>query len=336
MGVKDQAGLRVEYVGEGDEMTAAAPSSELESTSTLVGDVYLLGFAVGISLLTLLGAAAGPLGLNRGTTPPDDTRLIGVAGATLVIVMLCAGEAVLRRWRRSNPTPPVGPDFDHLSLPSWYWVVPAGSASVWVAVAIGLSGGPMHLPGLAAVVALTVVAFCAESLIHSTTLLHTISPKRDQVLLSLWVASCLGVVTFLFISIGLWQGDAPLPGAWLAVTTVLLFIGNSCVFVSAGLALAIGLPKEERRTQTVLSRDAVRAYIGLDAAIVGIVLVIGVFIPLYAATRDHSLHTGSLNVIASMVFLPGLISAVVWVCGTGRHSMRSRRKPATSVSRERY
>jgi hypothetical protein len=82
--------------------------------------------------------------------------------------------------------------------------------------------------------------------------------------------------------------------------------------MTAGGSLAAGLPRGTRPTQTTLAREAVRSYVGLDAAVLGLVLTIGVVIPLYAATRDHSLHGTSLNVIASMVFLPGLISAVVW------------------------
>lgn len=93
---------------------------------------------------------------------------------------------------------------------------------------------------------------------------------------------------------------------------MVLFVGNSLVFVVAGSTLAAGLPEGERATQTLLSRNAVRGFVGLDAAIVGIVLVIGVVIPLYAASRDRTLHATSLSVVAAMVFLPGLISAVVW------------------------
>jgi hypothetical protein len=50
----------------------------------------------------------------------------------------------------------------------------------------------------------------------------------------------------------------------------------------------------------------------LDAINLGVVFLIGVALPLYAATRDQELHASSLSVIASMVFLPGLISAIFW------------------------
>lgn len=120
---------------------------------------------------------------------------------------------------------------------------------------------------------------------------------------------------------GIWQGSHPLSGASLAATTICVFAGTTIVYVTAGHALTIGLPwpdAERSETQYVLSRKAIRGYIGLDGINLGVVLLIGVALPLYAATRDQELHASSLSVIASMVFLPGLISALFW----GMHSWR--------------
>jgi hypothetical protein len=43
-----------------------------------------------------------------------------------------------------------------------------------------------------------------------------------------------------------------------------------------------------------------------------VVLGIGVLIPLYAAVRDSALGVSPLHIVASMVFIPGFVGAVIW------------------------
>lgn len=317
LGENDARNIEAEYLRWHEDPQAFAQRTQSaqdqkEANSALISDMYLLGFAVALSLLTLLAAAAEPLGLNRGTATPAPDRLLGVAAIVAILLTLVVNELLLRRYRRTTMRPQVGPTLEHLALPPWYWIAPAIGAGIWLGTAIALSGGPDHVPGLALGAAVVTCAFTARTLVYSPILLQTLKPTRGQVALALWVALCLGAGAYVFLAGGVWQGSAGLPGWALAVTATGHFVGASLVLVLAGLALSSGLPDGLSQRQTVLSRESVRAYIGLDAAVLGLVFAIGIVVPLYAASRDSSLHVTSLNVIAAMVFLPGLIAAVIW------------------------
>jgi hypothetical protein len=76
--------------------------------------------------------------------------------------------------------------------------------------------------------------------------------------------------------------------------------------------LARGLPSGTREHQQLLSRQAVTNFNHLDGSVYGLNYVICIVLPLYAATRDKALHAAPLTVIASMFFIPGLLTAVIW------------------------
>jgi hypothetical protein len=176
---------------------------------------------------------------------------------------------------------------------------------------VRLSGGPVHIPLIASAAALMVFGLYTKSLIWGSTVLQTITPTRGPIIMSVCVGCSIALATFWLIGFGMWQSGSPLSGGWLSATALTVFLGNGALFVLSGHALSWGVPKG-RKTQLLLARENVRGYVELDAGAFGIVAAIGLGGPLYAAIRDSELHVASLNVVASMVFIPGFISAVIW------------------------
>jgi len=319
LGQADRADIEAEYISEAEHrknpkaylFTPSGGAKPASSPQAIVADVALLGLAVGLGLLTLLGAAAQPLGLNRHTVNPPDIRLLLWLSLMLLALLLCVSRLVLGSWRRRMPDPVPGVKFNHLDLPAWYWVFPVLSAVVWSGTMVLLGGGPPHVPLIASAAAIIVFGLYTRSLIWNTTVLQTLRPTRGQSLMSICVGLSIAVATFWLISFGMWQSGRPLPGGWLLATALVIFLGNATLFLLSGHALAWGVPSG-RKTQLLLARENVKGYVGLDTAVFGVVAGIGLGGPLYAAIRDSELHVPSLNVVASMVFIPGFISAVIW------------------------
>jgi hypothetical protein len=317
--------VRIEYVGRPAHCQGLNQADDKAKAGPILRDTYLLGIAVALSLLVLLVLAAGPLGLERSTAAVPAERVVLLAGVVVGGLLLVVNEVLLDRWRKTRGEPLVGPKAPHdkpritpdppndkLDLPGWYGIAPAATALAWAAAALILSHGTSHLAGFAFAVGLVVFVFALKTLLYTPILLQTLRPTVGQVILCTVTALSLAFVAFWFVSRGIWRDDAPLSGGWLAGTAVCVFFGTVFVYAASGLALSAGLPLGKRPTQFVLSRDDIRGYVGLDAAVLGIVFFIGVAIPLYAATREQAVHGPSLNVVAAMVLLPGLISAVVW------------------------
>jgi hypothetical protein len=315
LGEADKRRVNAEFVSAPGEAAASTPPDASSGPSAVVIDMLFLGIAVGLSLFMLLVMAAGPLGLDRGAVDLSTVRVLLLLGAVAAGMLAWLSDHLLRRWRAREGEPPNDSHLlQHgLYLPSWFGVAAFAAAVVWAATVLALSGGPVHLPLLASLAAAVVFAFAIRTLLSTTVLLQMLRPTLGQMALCFMAAASAALGAFWFTSMGIWQGTHPLTGAWLAGTTTCVFAGTTIVYISAGLALTTGLPRARRPdTQYVLSREALRGYVGLDGINLGIVFLIGVGLPLYAATRDQELHASSLNVVASMVFLPGLISAIFW------------------------
>jgi hypothetical protein len=316
----DKDRVEAEFVsspGQASTSTSTAANSE---PSAVVVDMWLLGIAVGLALFMLLVVAGEALGLDQGTAALSPARSALLIGALAAGALGLISDFLLRRWRMREGEPPTDSRLLHhgLYLPRWFGVAAFACASAWAAAILALSGGPIHLPLLALLVAVVVFAFSMRTLLSTPVLLQMLRPTLGQITLCLTASASVALGAFWFISMGVWEGSQPLSGAWLAATTTCVFAGTTIVYIATGFALASGLPQGKRETQYVLSRKGVRAYIALDAVALGVVFVIGVALPLYAATRGQELHASSLSVIASMVLLPGLISAVLW----GLHGWR--------------
>lgn len=310
----DKYRVNAEFVSAPGEVSSSTAPDANSGPGAVVTDMLFLGLAVGLSLFVLLVMAAGPLGLDRSAVDISTVRVLLLVGTVAVGVLAWVSDYLLRRWRAREGEPPNDSRLlQHgLYLPSWFGIATFAAAAAWAATMLALSGGPVHLPLLASLAAAVVFAFAARTLLSTTVLLQMLKPTLGQIALCFTAAVSVAFGAFWFISMGIWQGTHPLRGAWLAGTTTCIFAGTTIVYIAAGLALVTGLPEARRPTQYVLSREALRGYVKLDGINLGIVFLIGVGLPLYAATRDQQLHAASLNVVASMVFLPGLISAIFW------------------------
>jgi hypothetical protein len=316
MGERDKDMIAGEYVTESTYKLgrpAALPALHAGQPDVM-GEVALLGFAVAFGLLTLLASAAPVLGLNHNARAPSPERLILVGALIVEGLVLVVSVSLLRRWRRTTREPEISPHLRHLQLPRWYWVAPTVAAAVWIVAILSLSGGPVHVALLGVSVGVVMFFTYSRTLLSSPTRLQTLEPTTGQMWLTMAVALSLGISGSWFVCTGAWQGHATLTGYWLAATALVLFLGNSVIFVTVGDALATGLPARDpdAPTQQLLAREVAKTYVVLDAAVYGLVFFICIAIPLYAATRDLALQRSTLSVIASMVFLPGLLTAVLW------------------------
>ncbi|MFL5901087.1 MAG: hypothetical protein ACJ75S_07810 [Solirubrobacterales bacterium] len=321
LGEGDKHRVEAEFISSPEEASTTPSSVESSGPGAVVVDMLLLGIAVGLSLFMLLVVAAEALGLDRNAVDVPAVRVVLLVGTILVGALGLLSDSLLWRWRARQGEPPTDSRLlSHGSyLPRWFAVGAVAAALVWITTILCLSGGPVHLPLLASLAAAVVFAFSMRTLLSTPVLLQMLRPTLRQIALCLITATATALGSFWFISMGIWQGSQSLTGAWFTATTICVFAGTTIVYIAAGLALTTGLPRAKRpKTQYVLARETIRGYIGLDAINLGVVFLIGIALPLYAATRDQELHASSLSVIASMVFLPGLISAMFW----GLHSWR--------------
>jgi hypothetical protein len=319
-GEEDKRRVKAEFMPGPGQFPEPAQSEDDSGSISVAIDMLSLGVAIGLGLLMLLAVVAGPLGLDRHTVAPSALRAL-LPGAVLAAgVLWLLNDRLLTEWRERHGEPPNNSRLEDqgLELPRWFGAAPASAAVIWLVIILVLSGGPIHLPLLGILVGLIVFGFALSTLVATPLLLQMLTPSAGQKALCLMAASALGLGGFWFVSFGIWQVHAPLAGGWLAGTAVCTFAATAAIYASAGHSLTIGLPRGDRSTQYVLSREASRAYVVLDAMNLGVVFLIGVGLPLYAATRDQALHASSLNVVASMVFLPGLLSAIFW----GLHNWR--------------
>jgi hypothetical protein len=312
LGKGDKERIAAEYVTAPGQSAQVHPHSPPAEPGGVVIDMLYLGIAVGMSLFTLLAVAAGPLRLDEHAASVAPDRVALLVGALFAGSLALFGDRTLGRWRSHAGEPTLGPHLRYLSLPTWSVALAAAPALVWAAGIAALSGGPTHLAGLAIAVGLVAFTFTSRTLLSTTIRLNMLRPTAPQVILCVVVGAAIGFGYFWFVSMGIWHDHKPLNGGWLAGTTTCVFAGTCLVYIGAGQVLACGLPKRTRDTQYILARETIRDYVALDAVNLGVVLLIGVGMPLYAATRDQELHASSLNVVASVVFLPGLISAVFW------------------------
>ncbi len=326
LGEGDQRDIEAEYVSEEEHRDSPTrylqepveitqPSSSPEE---ITADVALLGLAVALGLLLLLAVAAGPLGLDRQTSNPASIRLLLLPAVALCAGIFAIGKARLSTWRSKTSEPVVAMTLRQLQLPDWYWVAPICAAAIWGGTIISMSGGRMHIPLVAASAALIVMFLYTKSLVWGATRLHTLTATRGQWSISIVAGLSIATATFWIIAFGIWEHDRPLTGGWLSATALAVFLGNAAVFAAAGNALGSGIPPG-RKSQHFLCRENTMGYFKLDGSVFGVVAAVGLGIPVYAAVRDSELHVSSLNVVASLVFMPGFISAVIW----GLHNWRA-------------
>jgi hypothetical protein len=317
----DALNVAKEYVDEAFALNSWQPEHALaeESDGTLergdgvMSELSLLGFAVGFGLLALLSNAAGPMGLNHDTAAPAGERIALMIVATFAVLMLAVfARARLDRWHREEEEPRLSPDDNRLRLPRWYWQIPVLSVVLWAAAFIRFATQPMHLPLLSALVGCTMFVLYLESLTFSSFKCQTLVITTGQVILATTTAAAVAFGDAWFVGVGLWQGDRTLTGSGLAVSAALLFVGNLAVFVTVADSFAAGLPSRRRPTQRLLARESVSEFASLDGVVFGVDVLICVMLPVFAAARDQQLHGAALKVVASLLFLPGLLTAVIW------------------------
>jgi hypothetical protein len=319
LGDSDAAAVTTEYITEQEHREnprayLGSPISERGRASApdeVVADMVPMGLAVGIGLLVLLAAAAKPLGLDHGATRPASIRLLIVAAPPLLLCMLASNTVILKRWRAQAAEPQISRRLTQLDLPRWYWLLPTIGALLWLGLMLTLSGGTPRVPLIGGLAALLMFGLVTKSLAWGTTRIQTLTPTRGQLLIGTLVGAATATATFWLISYGMWEDGRPIAGGWLSATVLVVFLANVALSTLTGWTFATGLPNG-RRTQQILDRENAYGYAVLDSAIFNVVLAVGVLIPLYAAVRDSALGVSPLRIVASMVFVPGFVGAVIW------------------------
>ena len=300
-------------------LSAPSPSTTGSSPDEVTADVSLLGLAVAIGLLTMLAVAAGPLGLNRHTSVLPASRWALLAGPVALAAVLGGSVLTLGRWRAETADPRLDSSLNRLQLPRWFWIPPVLAACVWVGAAVTMIEDSPRQPFVASLGALLVLALYGNALIRDTTTLQTLQADRSGRIVAGAAGASIAMVTFWLLGFGIWHDGRPVPAGWFAVTAFAVFVGNSLAYAVAAYSLAVGLPGRQYTQQRQLARQTVLGYLGLDAAVFGVVAGVGLSIPAYAAVRDSNLHVPPLSIIASLVFMPGFVAAVVWGLKNWQH-----------------
>jgi hypothetical protein len=299
----------------------AEPDEHLRPPSTRSGpitppdevtpDAMLLGLAVSIALLTLLTVAAKPLGLNTGTNAPAGSRIM-VAVAAGCLVFLSGGAWVaLRRAGRTRKPLQIDARFSRLHSPRWAWAPPVAGAFIWLVGMATMCEGPVREPLVAALAAVLVFVLYTNALVRDTTTLQTLQPSAMNVLVACSAGVAVAFATFWLIAFGIGNGGSNVSFGWFAALTFGVFVGNILVYGLAGFSLAWGLPDRGFPQQRQLARQSVMGYLMLDGSVFGVVVSVGVVLPVYAAMRASDLHVPPLTIVASLVFLPGFVGAVI-------------------------
>jgi hypothetical protein len=268
-------------------------------------EIVLLGFGVAVALLVLLSAAARPLGLDATTDgAPGRTRLLLLAGVGILAVVFAACELLSRRLTRPSP------DDEPLRAQQRLLVVAAGGALTWGAV-VAFCGGQVHHHAAATIGAVVAGVIATESILMVSTTLRLRSPTRGEVALAaLCGAATLLSVRWLLLS-GVWQSTTA-----AAESVFLVLLGNGILHLTAGRLLAWSLPDRDWPTEHELNREATYQHVLQDAVNAVVLGFVALAVPMHAIGRAEMVHRGALSVVSSMVFLPGLLAAMLWAWTT--------------------
>jgi len=264
--------------------------------------LYVFALAALAAVLVLLAAAADPIGLNEvviGSDPEGDVLLR--IGVLFLVVLAGAGMAVAwairgskRRKRDAAPRLGVGVLFGCL-------VAAAALAS------IVLLGGEVNQPGLAAAAALVYALLVVESLVFSPVRLQLERIDARRALLIAVTGFAVFAASFWLFSAGVWSAAGP-ASVWRIGVVSILVLG-ACL----ALAALVGVSLAKSGSGQVMTPSGPDVNVALDQVLYALFMfVIGVF-PVTAAAQIDAVTGESFGLVSSLMFLPGLFGAFVWV-----------------------
>jgi hypothetical protein len=273
------------------------------AVTDLYSTLYMFAFAALATIVILLGAAADPIGLNdvvKGMAPERDVLL--AAAAVLASVIVLGAPAIVLSRRRARrvadgaATPELG--LDALAF---------GLAATAALASVVTLGGGVNRPALAAAAALVYSALVIESLIFSPLRLQLdpIGPRRAALIAVTGLA--VFTASFWLFSAGVWSNEGPAEVWRIGVVSALVLGG--CLALSAG----IGVVLAQSGSGLVVTPSGPAGNAVLDQVLYALFMfLIGVF-PITAIAQIDVSSQESFALVSSLMFVPGLFGAFVWV-----------------------
>ncbi len=260
--------------------------------------LYVYAAAALTALIILLAAAAGPIGLEdtiRGNNPDASVFLrLGVVLLAVVAIGWLAVQLVPKREGEAG---------GGVGLRGLF----AGLAAAAALASIALIGGEVNQPVPAAAAALVYALLVVESLVFSPIRLQLERSGPQQVLLIAATGAAVFLASFWLFAVGIWSDGGP-AAVWRIGLVSLVVIGSCLALaVAAGTSLARRAPREH------LTLSAPDGNVILDQTLYALfMLLIGVF-PISVAAQIDSASGESFALVSSLMFLPGLFGAFIWV-----------------------
>jgi MFS family permease len=295
----------------------ATDSTEVEQPAAILLQLALFAVAVLGSLLVLLAVAARPIGLDRLVAPSGGISARSItelgAGAILITGVCAAGNYALARSAKARDER-LSANATIADLPAWALLPIVFSAVLWIALTLGQGGG-WHVAGYAAFFGCLYTAVSAEIVWFAAGRTHLISkpvPRRQWFLAGL-IGLASGMSLFWLLSAGMWGSGGPASTGRVAGYAFIIALGNFLLNLAASWVFSWTRRKATRGAdERLLHRGTLRGGAIQDAGMWSVLMLIAAVIPLYAAGRAQEAHGGTLNTTAAVVFLPGLVAAVVW------------------------
>ncbi len=265
--------------------------------------LYVFAAAALSAVVILLAAAADPIGINDvvvGNNPESEVLLL--LGAVFLGVLVLGGLSAMWAAREA-------------SLPAHHaqgrrlgaGVLLGGLASAAVLALTTLLGGSINQPGLAAAAALVYTLLVVESLVFSPMRLQLERVDLSRALLVGVTGVAVFAASFWLFAVGVWSDGGP-ASVWRIGAASTLVLGSCFVLAaSTGIALA---KAGSGRAMTPSDPDV---NVTLDQFLYALFMfLIGVF-PVAAAAQIDAASGDSFGLVSSLMFLPGVFGAFIWV-----------------------
>jgi hypothetical protein len=262
-------------------------------------------------------AGAGPLGLNRGAEPGIPTSrvlLIGLGCAVAVLVLTVTADWLGRRRAPATERPDDG-SWPIVEIPSAP-LTAAGLAALVVAVVPFLDGqAPQNFHVLAVIAAVFYAVMTWEALTASPLAIQLARAGFWTSILILLTGLAVASAGWWLLSTGLWAGDGPAPIDRAIKATLVALIP------AAALSITVQRLIEWAGTGEVFTPKPPSENALIDHGQYVILFGIAALVPM-AAIAHIEAHDTPVTVVGSLVFLPGLLGAFLWVLEQNRHHHR--------------
>lgn len=291
--------------------------SEAPGAVTVI-TLFPLGFGILFALLAMVVAGAGPLGMNRGAepgAPSDRVLLIGAVCAFAVVALAVAADILGRRRGPTTSEPSEEGGWPEVEIPPRPLAVALLAALVLAVAPFFDSGAAQNFEMFALIAAVFYAVMTWEALSASPLGVQLARPGFSTTVLILLTGLGVASTAWWLLRTGLWSGDGPAT-IGRAITATLI-----ALIPAAALGIAVQRLIQWSGTGEVFTPAPPADNALVDHGQYVILFAIAAVVPVVAAAHIDA-HDSPVTVVSSLVFLPGLLGAFLWVIDQNRHHHR--------------